>query len=134
MFHTATTSYRDRRVSYAFNGPVIEQEDIYDGAEVWNERIKVTCSHNKDKKRYEAYVSWCKASTRGDFSIEQHAIFTDPNVLVVVEPAARFSEKTFGAFCERVQRECVEFAADEYNVSVAADLLRKAQGYAAVTN
>lgn len=134
MFHTATTTYRDRRATYSFDGPVIEEKDVYDGEDIWNERIKVSCSHNKDKKRYEAYVSWCKASSRGNFSIEQHAIFTDPNVLAVIEPTARFSEKAFDAFCARVQRECIDMAADEYNVSSAASLLRQAQGYAAVTN
>lgn len=130
MFTTATTSHRDRRTTFSFDGPVIEQKDVYDGEDVWNERIKVTCSHDKNKKRYEASVSWCKASSRGNFSIEQHAIFTDPNVLVVTESTARFSEKAFEAFCSRVQRECIEIVNDEYNVSVAAELLRKAQGFA----
>jgi hypothetical protein len=32
----------------------------------------------------------------------------------------------------QVQRECTDIVNDEYNISVAADLLRKAQGFAAV--
>ena len=128
MFHTATISKRDRRVTYSFDGPVLESTPE-DGADVWNERIKVTCSHNKDKKRYEAYESWCKASSRGNFSIEQHAIFTDPNVQLATAPAARFSENKFEAFCVEVQRVCTGMAGDEYNISVAAELLRKAQGF-----
>jgi hypothetical protein len=134
MFHTATTTYRDRRTTYSFDGPVIEEKDVYDGEDIWNERIKVSCSHNKDKKRYEAYVSWCKASSRGNFSIEQHAIFTDPNVQLATAPTGRFSENKFEAFCTEVQRVCIDIAGDEYNISTAAELLRKAQGYAAVTN
>lgn len=134
MFQHATITQRDRRTTYSFDGPVIEQKDVYDGADIWNERIKVTCSHNKDKKRYEAYVSWCKASSRGNYSVEQFAIFTDPNVLVFAEATARFSENKFNAFCTQVQSECERIAADMYNVSTAAELLRKAQGYSLVKN
>lgn len=130
MFTSATTTHRDRRTTFSFDGPVLASTPE-DGTDIWNERIKVTCSHNKNKKRYEAYVSWCKASSRGSYSMEQHAIFTDPNVLVTSEPAARYSENKFEAFCSQVQSECISIAADEYNVSVAAELLRKAQGFMA---
>jgi hypothetical protein len=134
MFEKATTSVRDRRMTYGFDGPVIETTDIYDGADVWHERIKVTCSHNNKSKRYEAYVSWCKASKRpGGYGVEQFAIFTDPNVLVHAESTGRFSDNKFNAFCAEVQRVCTGIAADEYNVSTAAELLRKAQGFAVVT-
>lgn len=134
MFQHATITERDRKMTFSFDGPVIEQKDVYDGADIWNERIKVTCSHNKDKKRYEAYVSWCKASSRGNFSVEQFAIFSDPNVLVSTMPVVRFNENKFNAFCAQVQSECASIAADAYNVSTAAELLRKAQSYSLINN
>ena len=134
MFEHATITERDRRTTYSFNGPVSEEKDVYDGDDVWNERIEVTCSHNKDTKRYEAYVSWCKASSRGNFSVEQFAIFTDPNVLVHTESTGRFSDNKFNAFCAEVQHVCISIAADTYNVSSAAELLRKAQSYSLVNN
>ena len=131
MFNTATISKRDRKTIYKFDGPVLESSPE-DGAEVWHERVKVLCMHNADNKAYEAHVTWCKASERNGFQIEQSAIFTDPYVLISSEYAGRYSANKFEAFCMQVQRECTDIVNDEYNISVAADLLRKAQGFAAV--
>ena len=133
MFEKATTSVRDRSVTYGFDGPVIETTDVYDGADVWHERIKVTCTHSQKNKRYEVHVSWCKASKRpGGYGVEQFAIFTDPYLLVCAESTGRFSENKFRAFCVEAQRVCVAIANDEHNVSTVNELLRKARGFAVV--
>lgn len=133
MFEKATKVNRDRKVIYQFNGPILEVDVMNDGAEVWNERIKVTMSHNKDKKRYEAYISWCKAAERNGFSIEQSAIFTDPFVEFATAPAARYSENNFEVFCSEVIAMANVIVADpELATGPAADLLRKAQGFVAV--
>lgn len=132
MFEKATKVYRDRKVTYQFNGPELEPTPE-DGAEVWHERIKVTMSHNKEKKRYEAYISWCKAAERNGFSIEQSAIFTDPYVEFATAPAARYSENNFEVFCSEVIAMANVIVADpELATGPAADLLRKAQGFVAV--
>jgi hypothetical protein len=131
VFEKARISKRDRKVTYSFDGPVLEQEpgDI----EVWNERVKLTMSHDKDKKVYTAYISWCKASERNGFSIEQHAIFSDPYVQFATAPAARYSESKFEAFCSEVIAMANVIVADpELAQGAAADLLRKAQGFVAV--
>ena len=133
MFENAKASYRDRKVSYHFDGPVIPSSE-QDGVEEWNERIKITCTHDSKKKVYEAHVSWCKAAQRGGYAMEQSAIFTDPYLKLASEPAARFSENKFNAFCMQVQELCVAAVADELNVSAAAELLRKAKNYDLVKN
>jgi hypothetical protein len=132
VFEKAKVTNRDRKVIYSFDGPVLESTPE-DGADIWNERIKVTMSHNKDKKRYEAYISWCKASSRGAFSVEQHAIFTDPMVEFATASAARYSENNFGVFCSEVIAMANVIVADpELATGPAADLLRKAQGFVVV--
>lgn len=128
MFHTATISKRDRKTIYKFDGPVLESTPE-DGEEVWHERVKLVCMHNADNKAYEAHVTWCKASERNGFQIEQSAIFTDPYVFVCLEYTGRYSANKFEAFCMHAQRECIDIVNDEYNISVAAELLRKAQGF-----
>lgn len=133
MFQNAKVQERDRKMTFSFDGPAIDMEDAGPD-EKWYERIKVTCTHDADKKRYEAHVSWCKASQRGNFSVEQSAIFVDPYVLLYLEPVARYSANKFSAFCAQVQRECVDTANDADNVSVAAELLRKAQSFGLVRN
>ena len=130
MFHTATISKRDRKTIYKFDGPVLESTPE-DGEEVWHERVKLVCMHNADNKAYEAHVTWCKASERNGFQIEQSAIFTDPYVFVCLEYTGRYSANKFEAFCMHAQRECIDIVNDEYNISVAAELLRKAQGFSA---
>jgi hypothetical protein len=132
MFQHATITHRDRKVTMAFDGPVLPQEK--DDIDVWHERVKVSCSHNKDKKVYEAHVSWCKASQRNGFAMEQTAIFTDPHILISREPAARFNENKFATFCAQVRLLCAAAAADQNNVSAAAELLRKAESYNLVKN
>jgi hypothetical protein len=133
MFQHATTTHRDRRVTFKFDGPVLESTPE-DGAEVWHERVKLVCMHNADNKTYEAHVAWCKASERNGFVVEQTAIFTDPFALVATEPAARFSNNKFSLFCSNVQQLCTAAAADQNNVSAAAELLRKAVSYSLVKN
>jgi hypothetical protein len=128
VFHTATISKRDRKTIYKFDGPVLESTPE-DGEEVWHERVKLVCMHNADNKAYEAHVTWCKASERNGFQIEQSAIFTDPYVFVCLEYTGRYSANKFEAFCMHAQRECIDIVNDEYNISVAAELLRKAQGF-----
>jgi hypothetical protein len=133
MFQYAHPVYKDRKVSFNFDGPFLEKEEFE--TENWHERIKVTMSHNKDKKRYEAHISWCKAAQRGNFSIEQHAIFTDPRVEFATAPAARYSENKFEAFCSEVIAMANVIVADpELTTGPAADLLRKAQGWHLVKN
>jgi hypothetical protein len=130
MFHTATISKRDRKTIYKFDGPVLDSTPE-DGEEVWHERVKLVCMHNADNKAYEAHVTWCKAAERNGFQIEQSAIFTDPYVFVCLEYTGRYSANKFEAFCMHAQRECIDIVNDEYNISVAAELLRKAQGFSA---
>jgi hypothetical protein len=117
----------------AFDGPVLPQEK--DDIDVWHERVKVSCSHNADRKRYEAHVSWCKAAQRNGFSIEQVAIFTDPYVLLFhSEPVGRYSDNKFEAFCANVRDLCVTIVNDETDVRDVAELLRKAVSYSLVKN
>lgn len=133
MFQHATITHRDRKVTMAFDGPVLPQEK--DDIEVWHERVKVSCSHNADRKRYEAHVSWCKAAQRNGFSIEQVAIFTDPYVLLFhSEPVGRYSDNKFEAFCASVRDMCVTIVNDETDVRDVAELLRKAVSYSLVKN
>jgi len=130
VFHTATISKRDRKTIYKFDGPVLAQEP--DDIEVWHERVKLVCMHNSDNKTYEAHVTWCKAAERNGFQVEQSAIFTDPYVLFATAPAARYSENKFEAFClEVIAMANVVVADPELTQGPAADLLRKAQGFAA---
>ena len=128
MFQHAHTTHGDRKVSFNFDGPFLEKEEFE--TENWHERIKVTITHNAKKKCYEAHVRLCKAAQRGAFSIEQHAIFTDPYVLLMrSEPVGRYNENKFNAFVAAVQAQCNEIVDDEFNISDAADLLRQARGY-----
>jgi hypothetical protein len=130
VFETATKVYRDRKVIYKFDGPVLESTPE-DGAEVWHERVKLVCMHNPDNKTYEAHVTWCKAAERNGFQVEQSAIFTDPYVLFATAPAARYSENKFEAFClEVIAMANVVVADPELATGPAAELLRKAQGFA----
>jgi hypothetical protein len=134
MFQHATITERDRKTIYKFDGPVLESTPE-DGAEVWHERIKLVCMHNSDNKTYEAHVTWCKASERNGFQIEQSAIFTDPYVLFATTPATRYSENKFRAFCSEVIAMANVVVADpELATGPAADLLRKAQSYSLVNN
>jgi hypothetical protein len=134
MFQHAKITYRDRKTTAAFDGPVLEATPE-DGAEVWHERVKLTMSHNKDKKRYEAYISWCKAAERNGFQVEQSAIFTDPFVEFATAPAARFSENNFESFCSQVIAMVEAVAAtDDLATGAAADLIRKAKSYLLVKN
>jgi hypothetical protein len=133
MFENAIATYRDRRVTYAFDGPVLEPEAC-DGVEVWHERVKVSCDHDRDRKAYVARVSWCKAAERNGYTMEQTAIFTDPLVEIFRAPAARFSEKSFDAFCANVQALCVAIEAEPELHGVAGELLRKARSFGLVKN
>jgi len=133
MFQNAKFTYRDRKTTASFDGPALESTPE-DGAEVWHERIKVSFTHNKSKKAYEAHVSWCKAAERDGYGMEQVAIFTDAYVLLATAPAARFSENKFEAFCAEVQGMCEIIASDTLVVGAAADLLRKANSFALVKN
>lgn len=130
MFQHATTTTRDRKVIFGFDGPFLQKEEW--DTEDWHERVKVTVTHSTGRKRYEAHVSWCKAAQRNGYSMEQVAIFTDPySLLMRSEPVGRYSESKFNAFVVSAQAQCIEIVADELNVSDVAELLRKAQGYAA---
>lgn len=113
-------------MTLSFDGPAIEDGDQFEN---WHERIKVTCAHNADKKRFEAHVSWCKASQRDGYAVEQVAIFTDPYVLVAQEPVARFSEKKFDEFCAKAMTACEDIIADAGDATTAAQLLRTARGW-----
>ena len=132
MFENAIITRRDRKITMAFDGPVLEQEpgDI----EVWNERIKISFTHNKTKKAYEAHVSWCKAAERNGYTMEQSAIFTDPYVLLATAPAARYSDNKFEAFVSEVGKMCDIVVSDDLVIGAAADLLRKAQSFSLVKN
>lgn len=130
MFEHSTMTERDRRVTHNFDGPAVESDD---GCQ-WNERIKVAFSHSKDKKRYEAVVSWCKARNEGSYTMEQTAIFSDPAVRFYSQPTARFSDKTFNAFCATARTLCIDMVSNPDDFSTEAELLRKAKGFALVTN
>lgn len=127
MFQHAHVIHKDRKVTFNFDGPAVEKEE--GEIEEWHQRIKVTVTHNTKKKCYEAHVSWCKAAQRGNFSMEQHAIFTDPHVfLIQSEPVGRYNENKFNAFVAQVQIECNRLA-DESIDTVAGTLLRRAQAW-----
>lgn len=133
MFQHATITERDRKMTFAFDGPAIEDGDQFEN---WHERIKVTCTHNTRTKRYEAHVSWCKAAERANgFGVEQSAIFTDPYLLFMhSDPVGRFNQNKFNVFCSLVQHECISAVADNHDTRPVVELLRKAQSYALVKN
>lgn len=133
MFQHATITNVNRKMTLAFDGPMLpnDEHDTYE----WHERIKVTCTHNTTKKRYEAHVSWCKAAERNGYGVEQHAIFTDPYLFIMCSaPVGRFNENKFGAFCTEAQDRCMEMVNDANDTSDAANLLRKAVSFALVKN
>lgn len=133
MFQHATITERDRKMTFAFDGPMLEKEEHE--IENWHERIKVTCTHNATKKRFEAHVSWCKAAERDGYTMEQSAIFTDPYLLLMAsDPVARFNQNKFNVFCDAVQRECMSAVIDSHDTRPVIELLRKAQSYALVKN
>lgn len=127
MFEHAKTTHRDRKVTFSFDGPAVEKEEFE--TEDWHQRINVTVSHNPKKKCYEAYVRWCKAAERNGYTMEQHAIFTDPLVLLMQsEPVGRYNENKFNAFVAQVQIECNRLV-DESVDTVAGTMLRHAQAW-----
>lgn len=133
MFEHATVTERDRKTTFAFDGPAIEDNDQFEN---WHERIKVTVTHSARNKRYEAHVSWCKAAVRDNgFGVEQTAIFTDPYFLLMFsESVGRFNQNKFNMFCAEVQRECVSAVVNSHDTRPVTELLRKAQSYALVKN
>jgi hypothetical protein len=61
-------------------------------------RVKVTTSHNKDRKEFRTYVSVCWFEESGNFVIEKSigSIFGDLFAkTIAVTPCNRYSEKNF---------------------------------------
>jgi hypothetical protein len=134
MFQHAITHKKERQVEHSFDGSILENEEYASETEVWRERIKVVFRHDTKNKRYEALIRKCKASERNGFQIEQHALFTDPLVYLQFAPAARFSQKSFDAFCTEMRGVCIELVNDESCDNDAAKLLRQAVDYHLVKN
>lgn len=94
IFGTAKQGVAERRVTFTWSGPATEE---YAG-NVWGERVKLSVTHNKDRKRFEATVSRCQWSQGDGYVMESHAVFTDPFVTFRTAPCARFSNGQFSGF------------------------------------
>jgi hypothetical protein len=134
MFSTATRTERDRRVSYAFDGPVIDDPAYKDELEEWHVRYKITFSHNKTSKRFEADVWKAAAATRNGYTMERFEIFSGSSGVIAVQSAARFSQSAFDKFIAYAMEVAIDTANNPDNVSRTAELLREAQSLAAVAS
>ncbi len=72
---TATRTSRDRRVTYSWEGPAIEDEKDPG----WNECIQLVISHNKDGKCYTATLYKVAIGKRDTYSMIRYEVFADTN-------------------------------------------------------
>lgn len=132
MFKTATRTEGDRRVSYSFDGPVIESEST--DTEVWHVRYKITFSHSKQRKRFEADVWKAAASTRDGYAMERFEMFSGNSAMIATESATRFSQAAFERFIHRSMHVCIGILEDPESEFAAAKFLREIQSLSAVAS
>ena len=121
--HATKTRNRisNREVIHIFDGPLTGEED-------WHHRVKIRHSHDKDKRQYTTTVSCCVARMQGDFSVERHAIFSDLYMTFASQPVARYSDKSFLAYCAAIDDE-IDSAVDDNVESAVRSALRLARDY-----
>lgn len=132
MFEKATRVNGDRRVTLSFDGPIITDDQHLD--DEWRRRIKVTCTHSKDTKRFEATVWRVAVAHRDGYTMERFAFFSGDNATVKTRPVPRYSANALELFVLDVIELCEEIVADESIESLAAVLLREALSFIPVEN
>lgn len=123
MEHATKSRIRisSREAIYIFDGPLTGEED-------WNHRIRVRHSHDKDKRQYTTTVSRCVARTQGGFDVERHAVFSDLYMTFASQPVARYSDKSFMAYCTSIN-DAIDAAVNDNVESAVRDALRLARDY-----
>jgi hypothetical protein len=125
IFDTAKQGVGERRVVFTWSGPATEE---YAG-NVWGERVKLSITHNKDRKRFEATVSRCQWSQGDGYVMERHAVFVDAFVTFHTAPCARYSAGRFSEFVAETKTKAEMYAAPAVVVDgsvKARELFRKA--------
>lgn len=107
IFDAAKRGNGERRVTFTWSGAATEE---YAG-NLWGERVKLSITHNKDRKRFEATVSRCQWSQGEGYVMESHAIFTDAFVTFHTVPCARYSSGQFSEFVAEVRTLAEGYAA-----------------------
>lgn len=122
---------KDRKVTWLFDGPVIESNE--GDSEVWRERVKVCFWHSPSTKKYYADVRSCCFTTRNGYSMERTHIGGDPYTIFLAEEAPRFNVRQFNAFCAKAEQFSQELLTatplEEVHLPVAVDLLRTAANF-----
>ena len=132
MFQNAIKVEKDRRITYIFDGPEVEDQDV--PGEIWNRRVKISVTHMQNSKRFNAGVMRVLYCERDGYAVERSAPFTEDYAIVLSEPVARFSAGRFQAFAMKALQECERIVNDESNVSNAAVILREALAFDLVKN
>lgn len=124
---TATRTFRDRRVTYSWEGPAIEDEKDPG----WNECIQLVISHNKDGKCYTATLYKVAIGKRDTYSMIRYEVFGSPQALVLKKHVARYSDNSFSLFESEVLDKCDELVSYGPDVpgGLAGMLLRDALSY-----
>ncbi len=92
----------DRKVSHDWYGP--ETESTRHAGETARRVVRVSVTHNKDRKRYEATVSTYTRENHNGYVIESHKFSMrnddtgDLHVTVGTEPVTRYGARTFDEF------------------------------------
>ncbi len=107
IFDKAKRSDKERRVVFTWSGPATED---YAGG-VWGERVKLSITHDKDRKRFEATVSRCRWSEGDGYVSEMHEMWVDPRVTFHTAPCARFSIGRFSEFVAETMTAADGYAA-----------------------
>jgi len=125
----ATRTARDRKVTYSWDGPAVEDDKTYEG---YNHRITLEIVHDKDRKCYKATLYKVKARTEGGYTMVAFDVFGSPSPVVLRKPVARFGESSFSLFESEVLDECDRLIAggpDGVPGGLAGLMLDEALGY-----
>jgi len=123
----ATRIARERKVTYSWDGPAIE--DAKDPG--WNTRIDLVIEHDKNAKCYTATVY--KLAARRDprgYTTTMFSVFGSPAARFMKKPAGRFSENGLVLFESEVLNECDRLTAGPGFGGLAGLLLCEADGWA----
>lgn len=90
-------NYSNRRITYNWTGPYTTDQH---GKEV-AKRIKLSISHDKDRKAYTATISRCETEKNDLFRIERYELFGN-STRVAMLPVARHSDKALDVFVAHV--------------------------------
>lgn len=122
----ATRIARDRKVTYSWDGPAIE--DAKDPG--WNTRIDLVIEHNKNVKCYTATVYKLAARIDRGYTMTMFNVFGSPSALIMKKPAGRFSENGLAIFESEVLNECDRLTAGPGFGGLAGLLMSEADGWA----